>query len=107
MEGPFLPIPVQPNRGRAIGRVEAVAPHPKRAQDTIVSLVVQRADDIPGMPNFVASETGHRIDVVVRSGRQLKLRAGRRVGLTISYEGDERGGGYYANASDAELLPAE
>jgi hypothetical protein len=56
------------------------------------------------MPNFVAAEAGRAIHVVVRRGRQLALHAGSKVQMTVHYEGDERGGGFYANASELQVI---
>jgi hypothetical protein len=100
-------VPVRPNAGRVIGQVQSVAPHPGRAQDAIVSFLVQESKDIAGMPNFVASEAGRVIQVVVRRAGATpasSLRAGARAELIIRYEGDERGGGFYANAADYRPL---
>jgi hypothetical protein len=104
MGTPVQSIPIRPNAGKAIGEVRAVEPHPKRAQDAVISLFVQRAEDIAGLPNFVAPEAGRAIRVTVRRGRRLELRAGARVQLTVRFEGDERGGGFYANAADFQPL---
>jgi hypothetical protein len=101
---PVQPIPIRPNAGAAIGEIQAVKPHPKRAQDAIISLFIQHAEDVAGLPNFVAPEAGHAIQVVVRRGRRLDLRAGARVQLTVRFEGDEHGGGYYANAADCKPI---
>jgi len=97
-------VRVRPNAGRAMGEVRAVDPHPTRAQDAIISLFVQRAEDIAGLPNFVSEETGRAIRITVRRGRRLGLHAGERVQLTVRYEGDERGGGFYANAADVSPM---
>jgi hypothetical protein len=104
MPGPLRAAPVRPNAGKAIGEIRAVRPHPSRAQDAVISLFVQRAEDVAGMPNFVAAEVGRDIQVTVRRGRRLDLHAGACVQLTVRFEGDERGGGYYANAADYQEI---
>lgn len=104
MEGPFLPIQVTPNASLAIGTIETVSTIPNRTQDAAICLSIRQADAIAGMPDFVTAEIGQSINVVVRRGRQLDLREGSTIQLKISYEGDERGGGYYANASDYQLI---
>jgi hypothetical protein len=104
MEGLFLPVPVRPNASVAVGTIESVSSHPTRAGDAAICLNVRRTTQIADMPDFIHSEIGHSIHVVVRQGQQLNLREGSTVQLTISYEGDESGGGYYANASDYELI---
>ena len=101
---PMHVAPVRPNAGKATGVIHAIQPHPQRAQDMIISFLVQSAEDIAGMPNFVATETGHAIQVTVRRGRDLGMRAGSRMRLTVRYQGDERGGGFYANAADCQLI---
>ena len=88
----------------ATGEIESVSPLPDRAGDAVICLRVRQARSVTGMPDFVSSEVGRSIDVVVRRGRQLDLQAGSTVQLKISYEGDERGGGFYANATDFELV---
>ena len=104
MDSPFLPIPVMPNASVAVGTIESVSSHPTRAGDAAICLNVRRTVRVAGMPDFIHSEIGRSIDVIVRQGQQLDLREGATVQLTISYEGDESGGGYYANASDYELI---
>jgi len=104
MKTRFHAVPVRPNAGKAIGEIKTIAPHPQREQDAVVSLFVQRAEDVAGVPNFVASETGHAINVTIRRGRQLPLQPGSTVQLTVRYEGDERGGGFYANAADFQII---
>ena len=104
MEGPFLPVQVTPNASVATGEIESVSSLPDRAQDAVICLHVRQAESVAGVSDFVSSEVGRSIDVVVRRGRQLDLQTGSTVQLKISYEGDERGGGFYANASDYELV---
>jgi len=104
MEGPFLPAPVMPNAAIATGIVESISADASRAGDTAICLTVRRTDRVADLPDFIRSEIGQSINVIVRQGQQLDLRAGSTIQLTIRYEGDESNGGYYANASDYELI---
>lgn len=107
MEGPFLPVRAMPNAGLVTGRIHALAAHPRRAQDLILRLHVDRAEDLPDLPNFVASEVGKELEVVLRRGGTAGLRAGDRVQLTVRFEGDEFGGGFFANAWECRVLGPE
>jgi len=104
MEGPFLPVPVMPNAAIATGTVESISADPARAGDAAICLNVRRTDRVADLPDFIHSEIGRSINVIVRQGQQLDLRAGATIQLTVRYEGDESGGGYYANASDYQLI---
>lgn len=107
MEGPFLPVRAMPNAGLVTGHIHALAAHPRRAQDVILRLHVERAEDLPDLPNFVASEVGKELEVVLRRGGTAGLRAGDRVQLTVRFEGDEFGGGFFANAWECRVLGPE
>ena len=106
MRSPFGAVPVRPNAGKATGLIQSVAPLAQRPQDAVISFLVQKAENVAGMPNFVASETGRAIDVVVRRAAPLQLQPGSIVELTIRFEGDEHGGGYYAGPSEYRLVGA-
>ena len=100
-------VPVRPNAGKAIGKIQAVSVHPKRTQDAVIALHIDRVESISGKPNFLASEAGHAIQVTIRRGSQLNLPVGARVQAVISFQGDERGGGYYTNAADLKIVDDE
>lgn len=104
MEEPFLPVRAMPNAGLVTGRVHAVAQHSRREQDLVLRLHVEQAEDVPDLPNFVASEVGREVEVILRRGKTAGLRAGDRVRLTVRFEGDEFGGGFFANAWECQIL---
>gem|GEM_PF-861144 len=104
MERPLSPVRAMPNAGLVTGHIHALTAHPRREQDVVLRLHVERADDLPDLPNFVASEVGKEVEVVLRRGGAAGLRAGDRIQLTVRFEGDEYGGGFFANAWECRVL---
>lgn len=99
-----MPVRAMPNAGLVTGHIRALAQHPRREQDLILRLHVEHAEDVPDLPNFVASEVGREVKVILRQGGAAGLHAGDRVRLTVRFEGDEFGGGFFANAWECQIL---
>jgi hypothetical protein len=102
VEGPFMgTAPVMPNASMVTGTVQTLKHEDQRP---VLELLVQCADDVPDMANFVAEEIGNTIPIKINRHDQSKAlpTPETHVRLRVEFRGDEWGGGYYANAEDVE-----
>ncbi len=105
MQGPSMgPVSVMPNASVVTGTVQGIE-HPATARWPVLELTIRCADDVEGLPNFVAGEVGKTIPIHLRGQvRADQLAPQAQVRLRVEFRGDERGGGYYAHADDLEYV---
>jgi hypothetical protein len=87
----FSAIPVVPNASLVRGRLLSVKPWPG-GPGTEWAIVVDGAQDVAGLPNFVRDYVGKTINVRVRSEIKPPVPEHHSLEARIAYRGDERGG---------------
>jgi len=97
---PIGGVPVIPNGGLVTGEIEGIKMY---SEGDILNIRVLDSEDMGKMANFVANEVGKTIKVLVGGCHHLSLKPGDIIELPISYEGDERGGGYLASGRNLSI----
>ena len=98
---PIEGVPVIPNGGLMTGEIEGIKMYSE--DNILMNIRVLRSEDMGKMANFLTSEIGKTIKVLVGECRHLSLKPGDIIKLSVSYEGDERGGGYLASGRDLSI----
>jgi hypothetical protein len=87
--------PVRPNASLATVEVLSLTPSKDRPDTVIVHVLVKTTAPAEGLDEYNPDLTGQEIDINLAAGEAANLVAGDVISLTLSYRGDEWGGGYY------------
>ncbi|MGA9397721.1 MAG: hypothetical protein WBV22_05605, partial [Anaerolineaceae bacterium] len=89
--------PVRENASLMNIEVLSITPNEKNAEDVILHVKVNTTAATNGMDEFNPNLAGQEIDIHVNKADAANLAVGNILNLTVSYRGDEWGGGYYGS----------
>ncbi len=87
--------PVRPNASLATVEVLSLTTSAERADTVILHALVKNTAPTEGLDEYDPNLAGQEIDINLASGEAATLVPGDVISLTLSYHGDEWGGGYY------------
>ena len=87
--------PVRPNASLATVEVLSLATNNDNPEYVILHVLVKVSAPAEGLDEYDPNLTGQEIDINLLAGDAVNIAAGNVIILTISYRGDEWGGGYY------------
>ena len=97
----LMGVPAIENRSRISARLIESAPYAEQPDYTRLRVELLSSEPVDGMQDFTAGRIGEQIDLLV-SGQDLPaLAAGDTLQAVVSYEGDERGGVFFASQIQA------
>lgn len=89
--------PVRENASLMNVEVLAITPNEKNTGDVILHVKVNTSIPTNGLEEFNPNLVGQEIDIHINSTDAASLALGDILNLTVSYRGDEWGGGYYGS----------
>jgi|GEM_PF-2355674 len=87
--------PVRENASAMNIEVLSITPNEKNAEDVILHVKVNSSVPTNGLDEFNSNLIGQEIDIHLNVADTANLAVGNILSLTVSYRGDEWGGGYY------------
>ena len=86
---------VRPNASLVTVEVLSLTPSKDRPDTVIVHVLVKTTAPAEGLDEYNPDLAGQEIDINLAAGEAANLVIGDVISLTLSYRGDEWGGGYY------------
>lgn len=93
----ILGVPAIENLSRISARLIESAPDENRPDSVRLRVEVLSSAALEGMPEFTAGRVGEQIDLLATAQGLPNLVPGDRLQADVRYEGDERGGMFYAS----------
>jgi hypothetical protein len=87
------PVPAAPNDSIVTAKVISTV---KQAGETQLTIEIQSSADIPGLANRTRGLIGKQITVIDDEDTST-VKAGQTITAHVKYQGDEKGGSYYAS----------
>jgi hypothetical protein len=87
--------PVRENASRMNVEVLSLAQSEKNSEYVVMHVRVNSTAPVDGMDEYDANLAGQEVDITLAVGDAVSLAPGDIINLTVSYRGDEWGGGYY------------
>jgi hypothetical protein len=87
--------PVRPNASLATVEVLSLATSKNNPEYVVLHVLVRVSAPAEGLDEYDPNLVGQEIDINLAAGDAVNIAAGKILILTISYRGDEWGGGYY------------
>jgi hypothetical protein len=103
---PPLGAPVRENASLMGVEVLSISPNEKNSAEVIIHVKVVSSAAANGMDEYDPNLVGQEIDIHLNAADAVNLAAGSTLNLTVSYRGDEWGGGYYGSNLTLEMAPS-
>ena len=97
----LMGAPAIENRSRIRARLVESGPYAEQPDYTQLRVELLSSEPVDGMQDFTAGRIGQQIDLLVSPQELPALAAGDTLQALVSYEGDERGGVFFASQVQA------
>ncbi len=97
----LMGAPAIENRSRISARLIESGPYAQQPDYTQLRVELLSSEPVDGMQDFTAGRIGQQIDLLVSPQDLPALAAGDTLQALVSYEGDERGGVFFASQVQA------
>jgi hypothetical protein len=97
----LMGAPAIENRSRITARLIESGPYVEQPDYTRLRVELLSSEPVDGMQDFTAGRIGQQIDLLVSPQDLPTLAAGDTLQALVSYEGDERGGVFFASQVQA------
>ena len=87
-------VPTAPNESIVCGKLVEIGAGPD-GMGCIWKVRVDEARDVGELPNFTRGRVGETILIYVHPGMRKEFKAGDTIEVTVSFQGDERGGAFF------------
>jgi len=94
--------PVRENASRVGAEILALTPSEKNSEYVVAHVRVNSLGMVEGFDPYDPEMVGKEIDILLTTADAAGLAVGNTISLTVSYRGDEWGGGYYGTAVTLE-----
>lgn len=101
-EGP-AGAPVRPNASLMNVTILSILPDEKDSTQVILHVTVNTSQPANGLEEYNPGAVGQELDIRVSAQDAANLAVGNVINLTVSYRGDEWGGGYYGSGISLEM----